>query len=271
MANHDHENSKTGKYRSILRYWICAIVCSIEGPPTTSYITAKPPITTAANPTLPTPTTPTLPAAPVAATRDAEAEVEVDTLALSSFPSAAALAKVGTVLTHDLLILRLPVDTVDPVEEAGEEDEVEEMVEDKLYRGVVLVVLPEVEIEVGAIVLVVVWGVEVGVEVSDALQIVVDPWYLGVSSPVAIASVVDDVVAAALVIVDAIALADSSLEPSSSTSPLSSSSPSSATVAEVGIAVAIAALPPTPNPASPPTVALTPTPAVAYPPKKLAT
>jgi hypothetical protein len=59
-------------------------------------------------------------------------------------------------LTHDLLILRLPVDTVDPVEEAGEEDEVEEMVEDKLYRGVVLVVLPEVEIEVGAIVLVVV-------------------------------------------------------------------------------------------------------------------
>jgi hypothetical protein len=122
-------------------------------------------------PTIPTPpTTPTRPAAPVAATSDADAEVEVDTLALLTFPSAAALAKDGTVLTHDLVILILavavidPVDPVDEVEEMGAKgDEVGDRVE---FAGDELMILEEV----------VVWEVDVDEEVSDALQIVVEPW-----------------------------------------------------------------------------------------------
>jgi hypothetical protein len=125
-------------------------------------------------PTIPTPpTTPTCPAAPVAATSDADAEVEVDTLALLTFPSAAALAKDGTVLTHDLVILILAVAVVDPVDPV---DEVEEMRAkgDEVGDRVDEVVVDPVEFAEDD--LMVLRRVEVGEGVSDALQMVVEPW-----------------------------------------------------------------------------------------------
>jgi hypothetical protein len=98
----------------------------------------------------------------------------VATLALSPFPSAAALANVGTVLTHDLLILRLPVAVVGPVDEVKDDGE---RIADEVV--VVVVVLPvgfvEDEMVVGRDVV----GMEVDVgveEVSDALQMFVEPW-----------------------------------------------------------------------------------------------
>jgi hypothetical protein len=125
-------------------------------------------------PTIPTPpTTPTRPAAPVAATSDADAEVEVDTLALLTFPSAAALAKDRTVLTHDSVILILAVAVIDPIDPV---DEVEEMGAkgDEVGDRVDEVVVGPVEFAEDE--LMVLRRVEVGEEVSDALQMVVEPW-----------------------------------------------------------------------------------------------
>jgi hypothetical protein len=131
------------------------------------YIITKTPIATATTPVLPA--TPTLPAAPVAATREAEAEPDLLTPALTSSPSAAALVNVGTVLTHDLLILKLLVAVVDP------EDDVKDTAdEETLLVAVELVVAVEVEPtmleEVRA------WIVDVEVEVFVELQMARDAW-----------------------------------------------------------------------------------------------
>ena len=56
-------------------------------------------------------------AAPVDATKDAEADLVIPAL-WTSPSAAAALVKVGTVLTHDLLILRLSVVTADQEDES---------------------------------------------------------------------------------------------------------------------------------------------------------
>jgi hypothetical protein len=130
-------------------------------------------------PTIPTPpTTPTRPAAPVAATSDADAEVEVDTLALLTFSSAAVPAKDGTVLTHDLVILILAVAVIDPVDPV---DEVEEMGAkgDEVGDRVDEVVVGPVEFAEDELVVlreVMSWEVDAGVEVQDTLEMVVEPW-----------------------------------------------------------------------------------------------
>lgn len=85
-----------------------------------AYKTAKAPTTAATTPAAPT-AHPTFPAAPVESTRDAEAddlaaEPDEDRLALSISTSAAPFAKVGMVLTHDLLMLKLVVVIVDVVD-----------------------------------------------------------------------------------------------------------------------------------------------------------
>ncbi|KAG9755219.1 hypothetical protein KCU59_g156, partial [Aureobasidium melanogenum] len=98
------------------------------------------PITAATIPTPPTAQS-TFPAAPLESTRDAEAEADLaadpdaDTLALSFSTSAAPLAKVGIVLTHDLLMLKLPVITAEVVDAAT-----------KVGRSFVLVVIDAVEV-----------------------------------------------------------------------------------------------------------------------------
>lgn len=66
------------------------------------------------------PNTPVLPAAaPVDTTRDAEADSVTPALWIS--PSAAALVNVGTVLTQDLLMLRLSVGIADPVDDIDDD------------------------------------------------------------------------------------------------------------------------------------------------------
>jgi hypothetical protein len=105
-----------------------------------AYKTAKAPTTAATIPTPPTAQS-TFPAAPVESTREAEAEADLatdpdaDTLALSFSISAAPLAKVGIVLTHDLLMLKLPVVTAEVVDVAT-----------KVGRSFVLVVEAAVEL-----------------------------------------------------------------------------------------------------------------------------
>jgi hypothetical protein len=148
------------------------------------------------------------------------------TPALTSSPSsAAALVKVGTVLTHDLLILKLPIAVVDP----------EDNVKDKTAENVVLLVVEYVvAVEVESVMLeeMRAWEVDVRVDVSVKLRVLVDLWWSEPSTAVAVTSSLDVVVAAALMIVDATTLADS---PASTSSP---SPVSSVPAVDVGVTTA---------------------------------